>query len=126
MGDRPALTLPIDKFRSDIDDFDSWIQMFEKTIDMCHTVADDNARSELYKNWLPLKLDDKARLTHSGVSANTWDEIKSEFKKALVDPQDEYNWHARRMTIVWDGVESFQALATRVKRSVDKYDEEGA
>ena len=126
MGDRPALTLPVEKFRSDVDDFDSWISMFEKTVGMCHPTADDAAKTELYLNWLPLKLDDKAQLTYSGVSAQTWVEFKKEFKKALIDPQEEYNWHAHRLTIVWDGVESFQALATRVKRSVDKYDEEGS
>ena len=120
----PVLSLPINKFRSEIDDFDDWIHMFEKTVDMCHNTADANRRQELYRNWLPLKLDDKARLTHSGITGANWAEIKTEFKKALIDPQDEYNWRARRMTIIWDGIESFQALATRVKRSVDKYDEE--
>ena len=124
MGDRSVTSIPVDKFRSGVDHFDTWIKYFEDAIDITHPGVEAATRETLYRKWLPLKLDDKARLTHAGVTGPSWAEFKTNFKEALKDPQEEYNWHARKVTIVWDGVESFQSLETRIKRAVDMYSTE--
>ena len=119
--DRPVTSIPVDKFRSDTDHFDTWIKYFEDAIEVTHPNADPATKERLCIKWFLLKLDDKARLTHSGVTGANWAEIKQNFKEASKDPEEEYNWHARRVTITWDGVESFQSLETRIKRKVDTY-----
>ena len=127
MADTKTVTnLPIKDFRSDVDDPAEWIPLFETTVKMCLPTEDENVTKENCKNWFPLKLDDKAKRKYSAITSDNWTVIKAEFIKALVDPQEEYNWHARRNTIVWDGVESFQDLAARVRKSVDKYEEPAA
>ena len=45
-------------------------------------------------------------------------------KDLLIDEVEIYKWRAMKSQILWDGKESFQALATRVKRTVDKYEKE--
>ena len=121
MGDKPVHSLPVDKFRYGQDDFKSWVDLFEKAINISYKGAEaadiDSARDQ----WLPLKLDDKARLIYEGVTGATWLVKKANLQKALIDPQQEYLWHSRRATIVWDGVESFQSLGTRIKREVNNH-----
>ena len=77
MGDRPVTSLPVENFRSGVDHFDTWVKYFEDAIEITHSGADATAKEQLYKKWLPLKLDDKARLTHAGVTGAEWAEIKS-------------------------------------------------
>ena len=125
MGERSVTSIPVDKFRSGVDHFDTWIKYFEDAIDITHAGADAASKLLFLKKWLPFKLDDKARLVYSGVPDGDWAAIKANFKEALKDPQEEYNWYARRVTIVWDGVESFQSLETRIKRAVDLYETDG-
>ena len=48
--------------------------------------------------------------------------MKVELKGLLTDPQERYNWRARRSTIVWDGSESLHVLASRIMRAIDRYD----
>ena len=124
MADKPAYSLPVSSFRSDQDDFDSWIELFEASVKVAHPAADEAAIHALNLKWLPLKLDDDARTIYGSKTKDTWPEVKPELKQLLVNPEDRYNWHARRSTIVWDGQESLHALATRIKRAVNKFDTE--
>ena len=122
-------SIPVKEFRSGIDHFDEWIKLFEKAIGISYQTATAGATAAAaaaaletaYKQWLPLKLDDKARLVYDGVADGEWAQFKSDLRKALIDPQDEYLWHVRRVTIIWDGVESFRSLGTRIMRAVDTY-----
>ena len=116
-----AYSLPVDKFITGVDHFGSWVCLFNAAIEIIYkgsTAADKVAAA---RQWLPLKLDDQARLVYSNVTGNTWAELKENLRKALIDPQEEYNWHAGKATIIWDGIESFQSLATRVKRAVNTH-----
>ena len=116
-----AYSLPVDKFITGVDHFESWVCLFDAAIEIIYkgsTAADKIAAA---RQWLPLKLDDQARLVYSNVTGNTWAELKENLRKALIDPQEEYNWHAGKATIIWDGIESFQSLATRVKRAVNTH-----
>ena len=121
---RSVTSLPIHNFRTDIDDPVVWLPLFEDTVEMCLHPADANAKNTLLKKWFPLKVDDRARQKLLGITTQVWDEIKAAFIKSLANPQEEYNWHARRQTITWDGVEPFHDLATRIRRAVDKYEPE--
>ena len=121
MEDSAVTSIPVDRFRSGVDHFDTWIKYFEDAIDVTHPTADAATKEQLCIKWFPLKLDDKGRLTHEGITGANWAEIKRNFREASKDPEEEYNWHARRVTITWDGIESFQDLETRIKRSVDLY-----
>ena len=123
---RSVTSLPIHNFRTDIDDPAVWLPMFEDTVEMCLHPADANARKTLLKKWFPLKVDDRARQKLLGITTQVWDEIKAAFIKSLVDPQEEYNWHARKQSITWDGVEPFHDLVTKIRRKVDKYEPEEA
>ena len=125
MGDRPAYQLAVSNFRSEVDDFDTWLGLFESAVKLAYNTADDATLHTHCKNWLSLKLDDEARTVYGNVVDATWIGIKKELKKLLVNPQDKYNWRARVRSIVWDGTESLHSLATRVKRNVDKYGLEG-
>ena len=128
MSDKRALSLPIRDFKTGVDDVDDYFKLFEMTIDLVQPTSGANAEADrevFLKSWFPLKLDEKGMKILNGIDITadtTWDEIKTSFKQALVDPQEEYNWHARRQAITWDGIESFLDLATRIKKSVDKYE----
>ena len=128
MSDKRALSLPIRDFKTGVEDVDDYFKLFEMTIDLVQPTSGANAEADrevFLKSWFPLKLDEKGMKILNGINIvpeTTWDQIKTAFKQALVDPQEEYNWHARRQAITWDGVESFLDLATRIKKSVDKYE----
>ena len=127
---RPAHGISIKDFESREDDFESWVKRFESAVELAHnTDGDADALNKLCIKWLPLKLDKEAQSVYSNVTPTTpntpltWAEIKTQLSSLLINPQDKYNWLAtRRGNIVWDGKESFHALATRVKSSVDKFD----
>ena len=121
MAEKQVNNIPVEKFRSGTDHFDSWIGLFEKAINLAYKGAEDADITDARTQWLPLKLDDKARLIYAGVTGATWPVIKANLKKALIDPQEEYLWHARVATITWDGVESFHSLSTRIIQAVDMY-----
>ena len=121
MAEKRVTDIPVEIFRHGIDHFESWVKLFEKAIDLSYKGASEADRATACEQWLPLKLDDKTRLIYGGVTGATWESIKTNLQKALVDPHDEYMWHSRRATIIWDGVESFQSLGTRIMREVDTY-----
>ena len=122
MAERPACALPIEDFRSDIDDFDSWVELFESAVKVAHPAADEGALEALNLMWLRLKIDDEARTIYGSATETTWINVKKELKMLLVNPEERYSWLARRSTIMWDGKESLHALATRIQRAVNKFD----
>ena len=115
-------TIGIDVFRTGKDDFDEWVEMFEKAVKLATNAQNNDVLYPLCVDWLPLKLDQGARAVHSQAEKNTWAELKAELKGLFVDPQEAYKWQAKKKTIKWDGVESFHALAARVMSAVNKYD----
>ena len=123
--ERGASSIPCKDYDSNTDDFDSWILTFENAVNVA-TNAQTHARQQiLYKQWLPLKLDNEAKaiLEQVPAEANYADTI-SQLKELLIDEVEIYKWKSYQKTIVWDKKESFQALATRVKKAVDKYDKD--
>ena len=114
--------LGIENFCSEKDDFQSWVALFEKAIKLRHPSASNAEHQSLCMQWIPLKLDDTSRTISNNVTATEWGPMKEEMGKLMVNPEDKYNWLARRDTITWDGKESLHALATRIKQKVDKFD----
>ena len=128
MGDKPANahSLPVDKYRHEVDDFDVWVTLFEDAVGLAHNVDAGPARDALCIRWLPLKIDESARAVRNNCKETEWAKIKVELSGLLTDPQEKYDWVANRDPITWNGAESFHALGTRIKRKVDKYEEPGS
>ena len=122
--ERGASSIPCNDFQSGKDDFDSWIEKFETAVNVA-TNASEDRKHPLYLMWLPLKLDEEARAVLKQVpAAATYTNTKALMKDLLIDEVEVYKWRAMKSQITWDGKESFQALSTRVKSSVDKYEKE--
>ena len=122
MAERTPYQLAVGDFRTDQDDFKDWVGRFEAAVELAYPLADAEARKGHCLKWLPLKLDATARSTYQNVTGVDWDDIKAELAKLLVNPEDRYNWLARKTTIMWDGKESLHNLATRIVQAVNKYD----
>ena len=113
-----------ENFKSGVDDFDEWIEVFERAVKLTTNASGDELRN-LYKEWLYLKLDKEAYSILKQCDANLdWNALKAKLKTLLTDPQEKYKWKSKRFTIKWDKVESFQSLAARIVRAVDKYDKD--
>ena len=133
-GPKGTSHIGIEHFKSGVDDFDEYVEMFEKAVDLATKAPTQADREKAYWDWLLLRLDKPARAILSQAivtveaaarAANrpaTWQELKDELKTLLIDPHEEYKWHAKLMTIKWDGVEAFHALASRVISAVNKFD----
>ena len=122
--ERGASSIPCNDFQSGKDDFDSWIEKFETAVNVA-TNASEDRKHPLYLMWLPLKLDEEARAVLKQVpAAATYTNTKALMKDLLIDEVEVYKWRAMKSQITWDGKESFQALSTRVKSAVDKYEKE--
>ena len=123
--ERGASSIPLADFVSGTDDFETWIERFENAVQLATNATSDARRKELYLQWLPLKLDDEARAILKQVPPNTsYADTITQMNNLLSDPVEEYKWKAMKSQIYWDGKESFQALATRIIRSVDKYEKQ--
>ena len=115
-----ASTLACEKYNSG-EDFDVWVELFERAVSVAHQLEDGDVKDNLCKKWLPLKLDESALTSFQGVDpALTWPDLKAKLSEVLADPLEKYDWHAGKDAIVWDGKESFHALATRVIRKVKR------
>ena len=123
--ERPTSSIAVDKFRSGVDDFEEYGEILERGIKVATNVRDATELGLLCKDWLPLKLDAPALavLRQANVAAD-WKDLKEELIALLVDPQEKYKWQARLTTIKWDQKESFHALASRVRRAVNKFDKD--
>ena len=122
---KATASIGIEVFRSDSKDldFDTWIDMFERAVKLA-TNTEDDASYPLCLDWLPLKLDSTARAVYSQATSRTWPALKNELKSLFVDPQEAYKWQAKKTSLKWDGVESFHALAARVKSTVNRYEKD--
>ena len=120
--ERATSDINVPSFDSLSDDFEEWVELFEKAVMLATNVRDDDSLHFLYKEWLPLKLDSSARAMFKQVAGRAWPELKAQLILLLVDPQEQARWQAKKITIKWDGKESFHNLASRVKRAVDKYE----
>ena len=58
-------SIPVADFQSDVDSFDDWIRRFEGAVVLA-TNAPEDRKETLYKKWLGLKLDTKARELYNG------------------------------------------------------------
>ena len=127
MAEKGASFIPIEDFRPDYHDPDEWLGRFEKAVVLATNCSNDDRKKELYVAWLPMKLNDATRLMMSdalsAATAATWANLKTQFKSLLITPQDKYNWRSGRKRITWDGQENFHALAARVKRTIDRYED---
>lgn len=120
MTERATSSIGCDKFDNELDDFEDWVELFEKAVKLATNGTD---LPKLYKEWLPLKLDKSSYAIFKQCDVTkTWDELKTELKNLLIDPTAKFQWQARLTTVTWDGNESFHALASRVKRAVNKYE----
>ena len=123
--ERGASSIPCNDFQSGEDDFDSWIEKFESAVNVATNASTNDRKHALYLLWLPLKLDEEARAVLKQVpSGATYTNTKALMKDLLIDEVEVYKWRAMKSQIIWDGKESFQALSTRVKSAVDKYEKE--
>ena len=120
--ERATSNINVSSYDSLTDDFEEWVELFEKAVMLATNVRDDDSLHFLYKEWLPLKLDSSARATFKQVAGRDWPDLKAQMILLLVDPQEQARWQAKKITIKWDGKESFHNLASRVKRAVDKYE----
>ena len=111
-------------FNTDKDDFELWIRKFEKAVKLATDTRDGDPQLQyLYKEWLPLKLDDDAtaHLDTLDINRLEWNVLKDQLAELLIDPQEELLWRTGESTITWDGKEPIRSLASRIKRKVDKY-----
>ena len=123
--ERGASSIPCNDFQSGKDDFESWIEKFQSAVNVATNAATDARKHALYLLWLPLKLDEEARAVLKQVPENTnYTNTITLMKDLLIDEVEVYKWRAMKSQITWDGKESFQALSTRVKSAVDKYEKE--
>ena len=58
--ERAASSINCKDFCSDVDDFEQWVVKFERAVKLATNVRDDTQLYYLYKEWLPLKLDEPA------------------------------------------------------------------
>ena len=114
--------IDIEKFNSEEDEFEEWVELFESAVLLSTENRDQANVAFLCRKWLPLKLDKPARAALRQVTARDWPGIKAELADLLVDPEEKAKWQAKQITITWDGKESVHALAARVTTAVNKYE----
>ena len=121
---RPATSIPCNNFNSDVDHLPDFIPIFENACIVATNPSDDR-KDSTFLQWFPIKLDKRARDLFKSINqANkSWAAIWAELKELLIDPQERYNWKAKKSTIKWDGKETFHALETRIKRAVDLFED---
>ena len=129
--EKAASSISVKDFDSNTDDFDEWIELFEDSVVLATNPQTLARRHELYLQWLKQKLDAPARAVLKQIPAGTAyasagdvKGVKEQLQELLIDPHAVYKWQAMKTKITWDQKESFQELATRVKRAVDKYDKD--
>ena len=129
--EKAASSISVKDFDSNTDDFDEWIELFEDSVVLATNPQTTARRHELYLKWLKQKLDAPARAVLKQIPAGTAyasvgdvKGVKEQLQELLIDPHAVYKWQAMKTKITWDQKESFQELATRVKRAVDKYDKD--
>ena len=123
--ERGASSIPCPDYDSSKHDFDTWIEKFENAVNVATNATTQARKHELYFMWLPLKLDDEARAILKQVPGDrNYVETVAQLKELLTNEVEIYKWKSMQSQIIWDGKESFQALATRVKNAVDRFEKE--
>ena len=123
--ERGTSSIPCLDYDSSKDDFETWIEKFEYAVNVATNAPTLARRHQLYLQWLPLKLDNEARAILKQVPTGlTYEQTIARLKELLIDEVEIYKWKMLEKTIKWDGKESFQALATKVKNAVDRYEKE--
>ena len=123
--ERGASSIPCLDYDSSKDDFETWIEKFEYAVNVATNAPTPARRQQLYLQWLPLKLDNEARAILKQVPTGlNYEQTIARLKELLIDEVEIYKWKMLEKTIKWDGKESFQALATKVKNAVDRYEKE--
>ena len=127
--EKSASSIPIEKFKTGTDDYEEWSGRFEVAVKLATNPQTPNRENELMLQWLTLSLDPAALAIKEHVPANApytttgnVKGVKQHLQELLIDPHEVYKWQAMKTQIKWDEKESFQELATRVKRAVDKFD----
>ena len=121
MAERATDDIPIDPFRADSDDWDTWAIKFEKAIRLA-TKAGEDRLLVLALDWIMFKLDEKAFAIYENCAKDTWANLKADMSQKLVSKSDIYRWKAGKLKLKWDGIEPFMSLANKCKRAVDKYE----
>ena len=123
--ERATRQIPIEDFDQEVHDPDEYFERFESAVGLATGVTEATRKGVLAKMWLPMKLNAAARMIlRSCNNAAAWAALIAEFKSKLITPQDKYNWRSGKRKITWDGRESFHVLAERVKRTVDRYEDQ--
>ena len=117
-----ATSLAVQNFTYGVDDFDTWVKLFEEAVALAHGVDAGEEMNKLCLRWLPLKLDETSQAHHRDCKKTTWAELKVQISKKLVDPQEKYDLYANRNPIRWDSKETFYQLATRIKQRINRHD----
>ena len=94
--------------------------MFQDAVVLACNPLSEARKKELWRMWLPYKLDSSTRMIYKNCVKQQWAERMIEFKGLLRSPEEKYRWRAGHSKLVWDGEDSFHVLATKVKRSLDK------
>ena len=122
--ERGASSINVRDFNASQDDFEQWVELFEKAVKLATNVRDTPTLRSLFLEWLPLKLHSSAYVTYLQATSTAWPDLKEELIGLFIDPQERYKWQAKYTTIKWDGKESFHNLAARVVQAVNRYDKE--
>ena len=81
-------SISVGMFKSGVDDFEIWVEYFEKAVWLATGARDANALEELYIHWLPLKLDSAANAVLKQARSVAWGPLKEELTTLSVDPQE--------------------------------------
>ena len=126
----------VEHFKSGVDDFDEWVVLFESAVNLATMATTVAEKQTAYWEWLPLRMDKPARAMHAQAKNQvqaqaqaqnpprdaTWPELRTALEALLIDPLEGHKWHAKLMTIKWDGIESLHVFASRVITAVNKFD----
>ena len=129
--EKAASGISIADFNSNKDDFDEWIELFEASVELATNPQTNDRKHALFLKWLTIKLDPPARAVLKQITPGTAyataggvKGVKDQLSELLIDEHEVYKWQAHKLKLTWDQKESFQELATRVKRAVDKYEKD--
>ena len=120
MEERAANSIPVEQFETG-KDFDEWIEMFESAVTVATKVTELARKVELFKIWLPLKLDEQARMAYKGCTSTRWEDLKKELSEMLVDPSEKCAWRSGKKRIIWDGKQPLPLYAMSIKKAVQRF-----
>ena len=120
MEEKAANSIPVEQFETG-KDFDEWIEMFESAVVVATKVTDPARKLILYKTWLPLKLDEQARMAYKGCTSEAWADLKKELSGMLIDPSEKCAWRSGKKKIVWDGKQPLPLYAMSIKKAVKRF-----